>query len=242
MTSNEDRREVAARLRWRTIEEYPNYEVSDCGEVKNTTTGKLLSPYKNKRGYLKVCLYKDGKKKYLSVHRLVASAFVTNEDPRTLTQVNHIDENKENNCADNLEWVTPSENINHGTCIERRAKAQSRTVEMTYRGLTVLFDSTRDASERTGIPRKYIQGVCQGKCNTTIGASFMYVNGGEKFIEPEPERTCKLRESFTEPMTLEHMQEYECSECGGLTNAQVLDKRDEPRYCPNCGARIVEVK
>ena len=59
-------------------------------------------------------------------------------------------------------------------------------------------------------------------------------------IEPEPERTCKLRESFTEPMTLEHMQEYECSECGGLTNAQVFDNSDILRYCPNCGAKAVE--
>ena len=54
------------------------------------------------------------------------------------------------------------------------------------------------------------------------------------------ERTCTLHKTLTEPSTLEHMQEYECSECGGLTNAQVLNESDEPRYCMMCGARVAK--
>lgn len=238
MPSNDELREVAEKLRWKVIEEYPNYEVSDGGEVKNTTTGKLLSPYRNQRGYLKVCLYKDGKKKYLSVHRLVANAFVTNEDPGIFTQVNHIDEDKANNRADNLEWVTPSENINHGTCIERRAKAQSRTVEMTYKGLTVLFDSTRDASEKTGIPRKYIQGVCQGKCKTTMGASFRYINDGEKVIEPE-ERTCRM-ELRKRGATYDVFYFDCCDEEYSENRTDQYASGISGRVCPNCGARVTE--
>lgn len=189
MPTNEERREVAEEL-WSPVSGFDKYEVSKNGEIRNTKTGKLLSQYKNRRGYKKVCLYLDGKKKYLFAHRIVAMAFIKNDYPDTCTQVNHINENKGDNRVENLEWVTPSENINHGTCIERRAKSQSRTVEMTYRGIRVLFDSTRDASERTGIPRKAIQDVCRGKCKTTSGASFRYVNKRDSFIDPEPERTC----------------------------------------------------
>lgn len=232
MPSNDERREVAARLRWKPVEGFPNYEVSDGGDVRNATTGKLLSPYKNQRGYMKVCLYVDGKKKYLSVHRLVANAFIEKEEHSVRVQVNHIDEDKTNNRASNLEWVTPSENINHGTCIERRAKSQSRTVEMIYKGLTVLFDSTRDASERTGIPRKYIQGVCQGKCKTTKGASFRYINDGEKAIEPEPERTCHVVARQEGIGVVEH--ELSCGH--GCEWVWAFP----PAFCPNCGARVKE--
>lgn len=63
-----------------------------------------------------------------------------------------------------------------------------------------------------------------------VGDSLKYV----------PERTCTLHKTLTEPSTLEHMQEYECSECGGLINAQVFGESDVPRYCMMCGARVAK--
>lgn len=60
---------------------------------------------------------------------------------------------------------------------------------------------------------------------------------GLKYV---PERICKMQRTFSEPVLMEHVQEYECSECGGLTNAQVLNERDEPRYCMMCGARVAK--
>ena len=80
-----------------------------------------------------------------------------------------------------------------------------------------------------------------GKC---IAGGTDWFKSREEAIEAwntRAERTCTMHKTLTEPSTLEHMQEYECSECGGLTNARVLNERDEPRYCARCGARITEV-
>ena len=63
-----------------------------------------------------------------------------------------------------------------------------------------------------------------------VGDSLKYV----------PERTCKMQRAFSEPVLMEHVQEYECSECGGLTNAQIFNESDEPRYCMMCGARVAK--
>ena len=65
------------------------------------------------KGYERVNLKKDGIEKTMQVHRLVALAFLPN--PQNKPEVNHIDENKENNNVDNLEWVTSKENANYGT-------------------------------------------------------------------------------------------------------------------------------
>ena len=94
---------------WKTIEGFENYEVSTWGNIR----GKygVLKPYKNKKGYLKVGLYKDGKNNKKRVNRLVAQAFIPN--PHCLPQVNHKDGNKLNNSYTNLEWVTNEENCYH---------------------------------------------------------------------------------------------------------------------------------
>lgn len=105
------------------------YQVSNYGRVKSLerknifycglrkkhlerpTKEKILNYNKSNRGYLQVCLTKDGKSKTYTVHRLVAKAFLPNV--KNKKQVNHIDGNKENNSIDNLEWVTSSENNKH---------------------------------------------------------------------------------------------------------------------------------
>ena len=108
-------------MEWKQIQGYENYEVSNEGQVRNRKTGKVLKPQKNNSGYLLVGLRKNGKQKWYSVHRLVAQAFIPN--PHNKPTVNHIDENKENNNVSNLEWMTYAEQNEHGTRIERVAKA-----------------------------------------------------------------------------------------------------------------------
>ena len=91
------------------------YNVSNLGRIYNRDTARILKPVPDKRkGYLMVYL-RLGKKHYARcrVHRLVALYFVDNPDPKTKTQVNHIDGNKLNNSASNLEWVSPKENVQH---------------------------------------------------------------------------------------------------------------------------------
>lgn len=113
---------------WRDVVGYEGlYKVSNLGNVlsiprRGTHLRKehLLKQYKTKKGYLNVFLVKKCKSFYTGTHRLVAQAFIPN--PKNKQQVNHIDGNKENNCVDNLEWVTNQENMDHSWRIGLRNK------------------------------------------------------------------------------------------------------------------------
>lgn len=95
------------------------YKVSDQGNVIRFINGKWrkVKPWPNGRQYLEVSLSKNGKRRVCLLHRLVAIAFLPIDVYRT--QVNHINEDKSDNRASNLEWVTPSENNSHGSRNER---------------------------------------------------------------------------------------------------------------------------
>ena len=108
---------------WKDVKGYEGmYCVSNFGRVKSFKRKKamILKPFYNMDGYLNVELRDSKSRKTISVHRLVAIAFVPN--PLNKPQVNHIDEVKTNNNISNLEWVTQKENMNHGTRIERVTK------------------------------------------------------------------------------------------------------------------------
>ena len=116
---------------WRDVLGYEGlYQVSDQGRVRSLdrinsagkkTNGTLRKQTKNrKNGYLYVGLCKDGKRKNHSVHRLVAIAFIDN--PHNLYTVNHKIEDKADNRASNLEWMSLSDNLNYGTHNARMKK------------------------------------------------------------------------------------------------------------------------
>lgn len=92
-------------MSWKAITDYPNYEVSDAGEVRNVSTGKVLKTWLCD-GYHKVMLCPG--KKNMKVHRLVALHFIENPDNKPC--VDHIDRDKTNNHVSNLRWATNSEN------------------------------------------------------------------------------------------------------------------------------------
>ena len=102
---------------WVSVENFPDYEVSDCGRVRNTQTGKMLKAHE-KRGYMAVTLYGHDRKLQTGVHRLVALAFLERDGKRQY--VNHIDGDKKNNNLSNLEWVTASENMFHARAVLNR--------------------------------------------------------------------------------------------------------------------------
>ena len=110
---------------WKTILGYPEYEVSNMGRVRSfTKEGRkyLLKTSKNEyTRYTSVMLYHNGSKSNLSVHRLVAHMFVDGCTP-TANTVNHIDGDKTNNRADNLEWVSQSDNNKHAYTVLNRTK------------------------------------------------------------------------------------------------------------------------
>lgn len=96
---------------WKDIENYPNYQVSNLGNIRNRLTGKFKKPSMSKDGYLVVHLWKKDKMKTFKIHRLVATTFIPNsENKRT---VNHINGCKTDNYVSNLEWNTDSENVKH---------------------------------------------------------------------------------------------------------------------------------
>lgn len=87
---------------YKTIEEFPNYEINEMGEVRNKKRGNILKWNIKKTGYAQVRLSKDGKQYARLVHRLLLMTHKPVENMDEL-QVNHIDENKLNNTLDNLE-------------------------------------------------------------------------------------------------------------------------------------------
>lgn len=95
---------------WREIDGFPNYMVSNTGEIKSlnynkTGKEKVLIPHKLSNGYLGINLYDNDKKScYLLIHRLVAQAFLPN--PNGCRIINHKDENRSNNSVNNLEWCS----------------------------------------------------------------------------------------------------------------------------------------
>lgn len=95
---------------WKTVEGYPNYEVSNLGFVRNNK-GKFLKLQEGREGYQRVGLSNNGRLKMMLVSRLVAKAFIPNSEE--LPCVNHINGIKSNNSVLNLEWVTRSENTKH---------------------------------------------------------------------------------------------------------------------------------
>lgn len=109
---------------WRDISGYEGYyQVSNLGRVRSCdrvvmrngvsvfVNGRLLKPVLDSSGYFRIALYKDGKRAFSFVHRLVAIAFLTIDTSRN--EVNHKNGVKDDNRVENLEWCTHLENMRH---------------------------------------------------------------------------------------------------------------------------------
>lgn len=159
------------------------YEVSNMGRVRSLNyrgTGevRLLKQGKDKGGYFRVSLYKNGKTKAFLVHRLVATAFIPNNDIDK-TEVNHIDENKQNNCVTNLEWVTSKDNINHGTRNKRASKSMKGHKPTRRRKVVCIeinkeFDTIKEAEEWLG--KGNISDCLSGRKNSAGGYHWKYAD------------------------------------------------------------------
>lgn len=162
--------------RWLPVVGYEGlYEVSSLGRVKSLIKNKILKQYK-KGSYLYVFLYMSKKSRTYRVHRLVAIAFIPN--PLNLPQVNHKDENKQNNCVDNLEWCTAKYNINYGTARERITKTQMETMSTMKKVLcidtNITYISTKAAERETGANHTCIARCCKGRIKTAGGLHWRF--------------------------------------------------------------------
>ena len=160
---------------WKDISLSPYYEVSNDGKLRNKKTGRIFEGSPDKDGYLHTCL-RLGLDKYKTpaIHRLVAQAFIPN--PNNYPQVNHIDENKLNNCVDNLEWCTNEYNYNYGTGQQRSRKhnqeRNGKKVKATKDGKEYTFCSRSEASKVLNLNRANIIYCLKGVISQTGGYKF----------------------------------------------------------------------
>ena len=165
---------------WKPIE-YEGYEISNLGRIKSykidKVNGRIMKPTKCTKGYLQLDLSLDGRKRehrvHLAVHRLVAKAFIPN--PNNFPEVNHIDEDKTNNCVDNLEWCTGKYNCNYGTHIERIAEKTRKSIYSIDRdGNIEYFCGVREAGRKLSKPYTSISAVLNGRRKTAHGRQWFW--------------------------------------------------------------------
>lgn len=154
------------------------YQVSNLGRVKSMPKrghGEIiLSPSKDKDGYLLVYLYSNRRKFACKVHRLVAKHFIPNI--YNLPQVNHIDENKQNNIVTNLEWCTSSYNNSYGIgCVNRVSSKSIPILQLSVDGAIIRgWKSAKEAETILGFNSSNIVNCCRGKYKSMYGFKWKY--------------------------------------------------------------------
>ena len=161
---------------WKDVVGYEGlYKVSNLGNVfsipRQGTHSKekyFLKKNKDRKGYLHVTLFKKCKSFNTGVHRLVAEAFIPN--PKNKPQVNHIDGNKENNCVNNLEWVTNEENMQHSL--------SGDFIKTWY--------CIKDIERELGFDNRNICACCRHKKNIAYGYIWRYYgDSSDLFYNPK---------------------------------------------------------
>ena len=173
---------------WKDVPNYEDYQISNLGRVKSLkridalgrrVKEKILKLAINHKGYYKVPLCKNSKVRFYYVHRLVWEAF-NKQIPENM-QVNHINEIKTDNRLSNLNLLTPKENINYGTGIERghnkliNGKCSKSVLQFTLDNILVKeYPSIQQVEREKGFAHSYIVKCCKGKIPTAYGFKWQY--------------------------------------------------------------------
>ena len=160
------------------VKGFENYLVSRDGYVLSLRSGTKLKPITRKTGYQEVNLYSDRTSKYFLIHRLVAEAFCDKPYSDDI-EVNHIDGDKTNNAADNLEWVTHNENLKHAYeagLRDQDVSARAIWCKNIETGEVVAFSSIYKAARFLGISQGNICMACQGKRPQAGGYKWRYIS------------------------------------------------------------------
>ena len=144
---------------WKDIPGSGNlYQISNAGNVRRN--GKLIRPCLLKNGYLAFNISHNSAETTTYVHRCVAQAFVPNPDNKQ--QVNHINGDKTDNVASNLEWVTKSQNAIHSLYTLKNSHGAVKVKPVKCVETGEVFDSAAKAHEKYGISARHIGAVARG--------------------------------------------------------------------------------
>lgn len=171
--------------RWKKVKGFPNYSVSDKGRVRDDKRDHIKARRVDRRGYSDISLYDKGKEFHKKVHRLVAEAFIDNPEEKEF--VNHIDGNKLNNSASNLEWVTCSENTQHayatglakphptyGMLGKKNPNGGAKGKPIYCYETDEVYKSSADCARKLGIRDRGINDTLKGRQHSHRGYHFKY--------------------------------------------------------------------
>lgn len=177
---------------WLPIEDYEGlYEISNLGRVKvlskyrglnysTFTPERIKKPSDNGRGYKITSLCKNSCKRTFYIHRLVALYFIPN--PLRLKEVNHIDGNKENCQADNLEWCSRMQNESHAwaTGLKKQVGvnhfASKPVMQLDLQGNEIKrWDNASLVQKALGFASGHISKCCNGQLNTAYGHKWRFI-------------------------------------------------------------------
>lgn len=179
---------------WKTIEDYPNYMVSNMGRVKSLRYGKekIMKLKNDNDGYALINLYKNKKHITFKVHRLVAEAFLQN--PENKTEIDHINTDRTDNRVENLRWVNRKENCNNpltkkhisvGKLGKNRGKehfASKPIIQLTKNNEFVkIWENAQDVAREMNLySGANIHSCCYGKLKTAYGYKWGFADEYEK--------------------------------------------------------------
>lgn len=181
-----DNQQPSIEKEWRDVTEYSNYEVNQFGEIRNKKRKQILKPLVNPNGYCYVCFNIFGKRKRFAIHRIVANAFIPNPDE--LKEVNHKDYNKKNNCVQNLEWVSSSQNKKHAYLKEENHVSRGKKVNQYSLDGEFLqsYNSLQEAAAAVGGNFSAISNCCNGKTKSSKGFIWKFSEGSTTKYRRKP--------------------------------------------------------
>lgn len=164
---------------WKDITYLGNeYRLSNQGKLLDKSSGELKKDFDNGKGYRVFAIWKNNVQHNILVHRLVAEHFLSN--PYNLPEVNHKDEDKTNNCADNLEWCTKEYNQKYGTRLQRIKESNLYTSKNKKKVICVetgtVYRGVRDAARGLGKSTHTTIGkACRDNSKTAYGFHWSFV-------------------------------------------------------------------
>lgn len=193
-----DNQQPSDKLEWRQVLEHQNYEVNNLGQVRHKKRKQILKPRSNNGGYQYVNFKIEGKNTNFGVHRIVANAFIPN--PNGYAEVNHKDYDRTNNCIENLEWVTSSQNKQHAYLKEENKVSRGKKVEQyTLDGNYIkTFNSVSEAAMAMNCCVAAISNCCSGRSKTSQKYRWRFVEGSTTKYERKPSSSARNSKKLDE--------------------------------------------